>query len=63
MLSASNGNIIFAAGAIAILYHPESNKQLKYYCASSTIISMAISDDDRYLALGEKGDNPSVLVV
>ena len=23
---------------------------------------MAISDDDRYLALGEKGDNPSVLV-
>lgn len=60
--SSPTGDIFYAAGCFAVKYNPDDNKQKFFFKASKPISSIAISNDGKYLAVGERGHNPSILV-
>lgn len=57
-----SGDVFYAAGAIVICYSPTDNIQKKYFKCSRSISCLAISNDGKYLAAGERGHMPSIIV-
>jgi WD40 repeat protein len=61
-VATGTGNIIYCAGSVAILYNPDTNKQISFFRVNKPIASMCVSSDGVYLAIGERGHQPSVTV-
>lgn len=57
-----SGNIVYAAGCVAVVYNPESNKQIGYFRSTKAISSLCVSPNGMYLAIGERGNDPLVSV-
>ena len=56
-------HIFYAAGSIAVRYSPIDNEQKGFYSSGGKAISsLAISDDGRYLAIGERGHLPTIVI-
>jgi WD40 repeat protein len=60
--SASIEGYVYAAGCIAVHYSPRENSQIAFYPASKPISCLTISKDGRYLATGERGHQPSIII-
>jgi WD40 repeat protein len=54
--------VFYAAGSVAVRYFPHDNEQKGFYEAAKAISCMCVSFDGRYLALGERGHLPNVVV-
>ena len=61
-LSSPDGNIFYAAGCVCVVYNPQTNKQVKFFTVTKAISSMHLSEDGRFLAIGERGHLPCVTV-
>jgi WD40 repeat protein len=58
----STGEITYAAGNVVVLYSPKRNKQVRFYRTGKAISCLCFSRDGAYLAVGERGHQPSVIV-
>ena len=58
----SNGDMIYASGAIAVHYSARDNRQRNFFKSERAISCVCTSDDGRYLAMGERGHLPTVTV-
>ena len=57
------GDLFYSAGNTIVRYNINENKQKLFYSHSNRAITcQAISDDEKYLAYGERGHQPSVVV-
>mmetsp|Transcript_5310 Transcript_5310/g.8769 ORF Transcript_5310/g.8769 Transcript_5310/m.8769 type:complete len:1539 (-) Transcript_5310:162-4778(-) len=61
-ISSPDGNILYAAGCVCVLYNPQSNKQMGYFTATRAVSCMNFSNDGKYLAIGERGHLPCVTI-
>ena len=57
-----SGYVIYAAGCVAILYDPHTNKQVSFLNVSRAISSLCASNDGCFVAIGERGHQPSITV-
>eukprot|EP01048_Picozoa_sp_COSAG05_P030534 COSAG05_NODE_10656_length_553_cov_1.473568_1_plen_173_part_10 len=59
-----NGEVAYTAGAAIVVYCPATNEQLAYLTTpnSRPIACLAFAPDGKYIAAGEAGRNPSVVV-
>jgi mitogen-activated protein kinase binding protein 1 len=63
IIGSSTGNEYFyIAGSVVIRYNHVQKKQKKFYIVNKPISSIALSNDGRYLAIGERGHQPLVVV-
>jgi mitogen-activated protein kinase binding protein 1 len=58
----SSDLIAYAAGCIAVLYNPNTNRQVSYFKVTRTISSLALTHDGIYLAIGERGHQPCITI-
>ena len=58
----ASGCVVYAAGCVATVYNPQSNKQVAFFNVSRAISSLCVSDDGRFVALGERGHQPCITV-
>lgn len=58
----NHSNVIYAAGCIAIVYQIQTNKQVDYFKVLRPISSLALTHDGRYLAIGERGHQPTITI-
>lgn len=66
-VNSRTGNVAYCAGSVVVVYDPRKNKQVQFFTnksdAGKTSMScVAFSDNGKYLAAGENGHKPSVLV-
>lgn len=61
-ISSPDGNILYAAGCVCVLYNPQTNKQIGYFTVARAVSCMYFSADGKYLAIGERGHLPCVTV-
>lgn len=60
--AASSELIAYAAGCVAVLYNPQTNKQVSYLKVTRAISCLALTHDGMYLAIGERGHHPCISV-
>ena len=60
--SRATGDVAYAAGCVVVIYSPSRNKQLRFFRAEQPVACLSFSDDARFLAVGERGHNPAVIV-
>jgi len=60
----TSGDIAYTAGTIAIIYNTRKNKQTKFLSSSSNnpVQCVEFSSTGRYLAVGERGESPSIKI-
>lgn len=62
-LTISENNLIcYSSGCIAILYNLYTNKQQSYFNVTKAISSLTLSLNGLYLAIGERGHQPSITI-
>jgi len=54
--------IAYAAGTIAVLYNPRRNRQVRFFRVAKAVSCVEFSADGKYLAVGEKGHDPGIIV-
>jgi mitogen-activated protein kinase binding protein 1 len=54
--------IAYSAGCVAVLYNPNTNKQVSYFKVTRAISSLALTHDGIYLAIGERGHHPCITI-
>ena len=57
-----SGEVAYAAGCVAVLYHPKRNRQTRYFRTAKPIASLAFSQCGKFLAVGERGPKPAAIV-
>ena len=57
-----SSDIYYAAGSVLVRYNPDENIQKSFYKASKAVSCAAISPDGKYLAVGERGHSPNIMV-
>lgn len=57
-----NGYICYSAGCVAILYNLQTNRQDLYFTVNKAISSLTLSSNGLYLAIGERGHQPSITI-
>jgi mitogen-activated protein kinase binding protein 1 len=63
LASNNKGDIFYSAGNMSLRYNVDENRQKWFYHASSRAITcQTVSDDGRYLAIGERGHQPAAIV-
>jgi mitogen-activated protein kinase binding protein 1 len=61
--SSKNGDIFYSAGCVAVRYNAEENRQKSFSQGSNRSIScQAVSDCGNFLAIGERGHQPTITV-
>jgi WD40 repeat protein len=55
-------DIYYAAGSCVVCYNADENIQRSFYKALKAISCLTVSPDGRYLAVGERGHSPSIMV-
>lgn len=62
-LTAASGNtLLYTAGALVVRYDVLSNSQKAFYRTKKPVSCITVSPDGRYLAAGERGHMPSVVI-
>ena len=61
-IASPDGCILYAAGCVCILYNPKTNKQVGFFTVTRAISCIHLSNDGKYLAIGERGHLPCVTV-
>lgn len=61
-VASASGILFYSAGSVVVAYNPISNRQISYYHAIKPISCIAVSPDEHYLAIGERGNVPSVII-
>lgn len=61
------GDLAYCAGGVVVVYDPKKNRQSQFFLSDSSesktsMACVAFSHDGKYLAAGEIGRSPSVLV-
>lgn len=63
LVGSSTGNDIFyTAGCVVVRYNHFTKQQKRFYHTSKPISCIALSSDGRYLAAGERGHLPSIVI-
>ena len=57
-----SNDVFYAAGSIVIRYNAVQNLQKSFFKASKAVSCLSVSVDGQYLAVGERGQSPSVFV-
>eukprot|EP00953_Heterococcus_sp_UTEX-ZZ885_P023967 13140-Heterococcus_DN1.PRE.1 len=52
----------YPAGCVVVIYQPRRNRQFRYFRAGKTVSCIAFSRDGSLLAVGERGDTPSIII-
>ena len=52
----------YAAGSVVVCYNAEENRQTAFYKATKAVSCLTVSADGRYLAVGERGHLPLVII-
>lgn len=60
--SPSIEGFIYSAGSVAIHYSPKEDDQVAFYTTTKPISSLALSQDGRFLAIGERGHLPGIVI-
>ena len=58
----TTGELAYAAGSVVVVYSARRNRQVRFFRASKTVSSCVFSHDGKYLAIGESGHKPAVIV-
>lgn len=58
----SNGDIAYLAGRCVVVYSARRNRQVRFFRASKAVASCTFSSDGKYLAVGESGKEPAIIV-
>ena len=63
-VSPATGEVYYPAGAVVVVYNPRLHQQTRFLLSRSrrAIASMAMSRDGRFLAVGERGKNPAIVI-
>jgi WD40 repeat protein len=59
----ATGEIAYAAGCVVVIYNAARNKQVRFFRAEKTVSCLAFSKDGDYLAIGERGHQPAIIVM
>ena len=62
LLSLRSNSIVYVAGCIAVLQSVDDRKQKKFFQVRHAISCLSVSSDEAYLAVGERGHNPRLVV-
>ena len=57
-----SSDLFYAAGSVVVRYSPAQNSQKSFYKASKAISCLTVSVDGQYLAVGERGHSPSIII-
>ena len=52
----------YAAGSVVVRYNAAQNSQKSFYKASKAVSCLCVSPDGVYLAVGERGHSPSIII-
>src|SRR5688572_25262252 len=61
-MSEANGDLYYVAGSVVVRYNSLDNSQKGFYNVSKAISCLAASPNGKFLAIGEKGHNPSITI-
>ncbi len=56
------GDVAYPAGCVVVIYQPRHNRQSRFYHSTKTVSCLTFSADGTYLAVGERGRQPSIVV-
>lgn len=57
-----SSDIFYAAGSCVVRYNVDENIQKSFYKASKAVSSLTVSADGKYLAVGERGHYPGIII-
>ena len=57
-----SNDVFYAAGSVVIRYNAIQNVQKSFYKATKAVSCLTVSVDGQYLAVGERGQSPSIFV-
>ena len=57
-----SSDVYYTAGSVVVRYSPGENTQKSFYKASKAISCVTVSPNGRYLAIGERGHSPNIMV-
>jgi len=61
LLTAKN-SVVYVAGCVAVRHSIDDSKQKQFFQAQHAIACIALTADENYLAVGERGHNPKILI-
>ncbi len=56
------GDVAYPAGCVVVIYQPRHNRQSRFFHSTKAVSCLAFSADGTYLAVGERGHQPSIVV-
>jgi len=57
-----SGELAYIAGRLVVVYNPKRNRQVRFFRASKAVSCCTFSSDGKFLAVGEKGLEPAIIV-
>ena len=61
-VNSGTGEVAYAAGSVVVVYSARRNRQVRFFRASKTVSCCCFSSDGKFLAIGETGHAPAVIV-
>ena len=58
----ATGEAAYVAGCVIVVYNPQKNRQTRFFRTEKSVSCLTFSRDGNYLAAGERGHKPSVVV-
>ena len=58
----ATGEVAYAAGSVVVVYSARRNRQVRFFRASKSVSCCCFSSDGKFLAIGETGHAPAVIV-
>ncbi len=56
------GDVAYPAGCVVVIYQPRHNRQSRFFHSTKAVSCLSFSTDGTYLAVGERGHQPSIVV-
>ncbi len=56
------GDVAYPAGCVVVIYQPRHNRQSRFFHSTKAVSCLEFSADGTYLAVGERGHQPSIVV-
>ena len=61
-VNVASGEVAYTAGRLVVVYNPRRNRQVRFFRASKAVSCCTFSSDGKFLAVGEKGLDPAIIV-
>ena len=61
-MNPATGEVAYAAGSVVVVYSARRNRQVRFFRASKSVSCCCFSSDGKFLAIGETGHAPAVIV-